>query len=302
MSDGRARKRLLTGLSSFLLLIFLAFGFQNGWFRPVESQDLILTENLLNPADGLRLHMIDVGQGQAMLLTCNGEAAMVDTGLYATRDTVAEYVRAQGASHLKYVFITHPHSDHCGGAKTVFAKLDVSTLVTYDGADREAALLTAGEWVGASKAEIDFTSAGREYSLGNAKITVLWPAEGEESDNKNELSLVLRVEYSGVTFLLTGDCGQKAERRLVPLGTVNVLQVGHHGSNDATSEALLEDITPDYALISCGKNNDYGHPHQKVLGRLKAADVKVYRTDENGTVVAAVEQGKVKITVQREET
>lgn len=243
---------------------------------------------LAGDASGLTLHMVDVGQGLGMLLQCDGESAVYDTGTPSAAEDFASYVLENAPDGVTYVFLSHPHQDHCGGAKTLFSAVEAETLVISDCGDREAALLQAGEWLGASSASIDFTETGREYTLGGAEITVLHPDTTFESDNYNEWSLVLQVEYAGKTLLLTGDQEQKVEKTLIPLELVDVLQVGHHGSNTSSGAAFLENIAPDVALISVGADNSYGHPHQKTLQRLRETDAEIYRTDLNGNILVEI--------------
>jgi competence protein ComEC len=162
----------------------------------------------------------------------------------------------------------------------------------------EAALTTAGDWVGNTATQIAVTGAGRQYMLGDAVITVLHPEQGNGIDDMNDLSLVLLVEYGGRRLLITGDLTENEEPNLPAIGPVDVLQVAHHGSNGSSSQAFLQKITPDYALISCGKNNDYGHPHADVLSRLQALGAQIYRTDRDGTVVVRVNEGEISVKIE----
>lgn len=256
---------------------------------------------LAGDASGLKLHMVDVGQGLGMLLQCDGESAVYDTGTASAAEDFASYVLENAPDGVNFVFLSHPHQDHCGGAKELFSSVEAETLVISDCGDREAALLQAGEWLGASSASIDFTETGREYTLGGAEITVLHPDTSFESDNYNEWSLVLQVEYAGKTLLLTGDQEQKVEKTLIPLERVDVLQVGHHGSNTSSGQAFLENIAPDVALISVGADNSYGHPHQKALQRLRETGAEIYRTDLNGNILVEITpSGTVSVKTEKD--
>jgi len=287
-------RRLLGGALAACLLLLLSIAVRQGalWdlareFVPAPTQQA-----------GLSLHMIDVGQGQALLLTCGGKSAMVDTGLPGTSDQVVNYLWRQGVRRLDYLFVTHPHSDHCGGAKDVVERIGTEVLIIPEYLSQEAALATAGDWVGRTDTPIDITCAGREYALGDATITVLHPAAGNGIEDMNDLSLVLKVSYGGKTLLLTGDIGENVERQLPDMGHIDVLQVPHHGSYTSSSADFLQAISPDYALISCGRNNDYGHPHDVVLSRLEDAGAEIYRTDLQGTLVLQVSEGQISIKIE----
>ena len=275
------------------LLLLLTAAVKTGLFRRYLPQNLLPAP--VEGQAGFALHMIDVGQGQALLLTCGGESAMVDTGLPGTAGQVSDYLWRQGIRSLKYLFVTHPHSDHCGGARTVLEDVGAETLVIPEYLSPEAALATAGDWVGNTDTKIAVTHTGQQFQLGDAVLSVLHPAEGNGIEDMNDLSLVLLVEYSGKRLLLTGDISQEVELQLPDMGPVDVLQVSHHGSGGSSCEAFLENLLPRYALISCGKNNDYGHPHDSVLERLEDVGAVIHRTDREGTLVVTIREGQIAV-------
>lgn len=276
---------IFTAAAALALALLAAAGYVGEWLRPRREA---FPDGVPAEETGLTLYMADVGQGLAMLLQCGGESAVIDTGPPGTAEEFAREVSVRAPEGLKYVFLTHPHQDHCGGAQALFSAVEAETLVISDCGDREAALIQAGDWLGASDAQIDFTSAGREYTLGGAKLTVLHPAPGFEGDDANEWSLVIRAEYAGTALLFTGDQVQQVENSLIPLERVDILQVGHHGSNTSSGAAFLENIAPDLALISVGADNSYGHPHKKVLQRLRETGAELLRTDQCGAITVTV--------------
>ena len=278
------------------LLLLLTAAVKTGLFRRYLPQDLLPAP--VEGQAGFALHMLDVGQGQALLLTCGGESAMVDAGLPESGGKITEYLREQGVRQLKYLFVTHPHSDHCGSAQRVLARVPTETLVVPQYLSVQDALVSAGEWVGATDTAIAVTHTGQTFSLGEAVITVLHPADGNGIEDMNDLSLVLLVEYAGKRLLLTGDISREVELSLLPIGSVDVLQVAHHGSGGSSCTEFLADTAPDVALISCGRNNDYGHPHDSVLERLEDVGAQIHRTDREGTLVVRIREGK--ITVENE--
>lgn len=282
-------RRLLGGLLAACLLLLLAVALSQGALAD------LLPSPIRNQA-GFALHMIDVGQGQALLLTCGGKAAMVDTGLPDTSRQVTDYLLKQGVRQLDYLFITHPHSDHFGGARRVVETLGADVLIIPEYLSEEAALTTAGDWVGNTATPISVTQAGKQYALGEATITVLHPQAGNDIADMNDLSLVLLVEYAGRRILLTGDLTENVEPALLPIGPVDVLQVAHHGSYTSSTQAFLEDVRPKYALISCGKNNEYGHPHNVVIARLEDVGAQIRRTDEEGTLLVRIVEGQIAVT------
>ena len=286
---GRLWRRLLGGLLAACLLLLLAAALKQG-----ALADLL--RRPLKHEAGFAMHMIDVGQGQALLLTCGGQTAMVDAGPADTSRQVVDHLLKEGVRRLDYLFVTHPHSDHFGGVKRVLETVGADVLIIPEYLSEEAALTTAGDWIGKTATQIAVTHTNDRYTLGDAVITVLHPEAGNGIDDMNDLSLVLLVEYAGRRLLITGDLTEQEESSLPAIGPVDVLQVAHHGSYTSSTKAFLEDVRPRYALISCGKNNEYGHPHNVVIARLEDVGARIYRTDEDGTLLVRILEGQIAVT------
>ena len=238
------------------------------------------------PMDGLYVHYIDVGQGDCELICCDGEYMLIDAGVPDAGDTVVEYLKNHSIDKLTYLVCTHPHADHCGGLDAVVENVEVETVFTspYIGENKsyeyfENAVYAAG---------LDFTvpELGEVFYLGEAKFRFLGPLEDYE--NVNDDSLVMRLEYGDTSFLFTGDMTSNAEHDLLDEGLkvdCDVLKVGHHGSSGSSCYQFLYEASPTIGVISCAVGNDYGHPHKETISRLSDAEVTVYRTDLDGTVI-----------------
>ena len=238
------------------------------------------------PMDGLYVHYIDVGQGDCELICCDGEYMLIDAGVPDAGDTVVEYLKNHSIDKLTYLVCTHPHADHCGGLDAVVESIEVETVFTspYIGENKsyeyfENAVYAAG---------LDFTvpELGEVFYLGEAKFRFLGPLEDYE--NVNDDSLVMRLEYGDTSFLFTGDMTSNAEHDLLDEGLkvdCDVLKVGHHGSSGSSCYQFLYEASPTIGVISCAVGNDYGHPHKETISRLSDAEVTVYRTDLDGTVI-----------------
>ena len=244
-------------------------------------------KNTVNvPMDGLYVHYIDVGQGDSELVCCNGEYMLIDAGEPDASDAVLEYLDRHGIDKLDYLVCTHSHSDHCGGLDAVVESLEVGTVFTSPYAGDSPSYEIFTDAVYDAGLELTVPELGESYRLGEASFSFIGPVE--DYDNTNDDSLVLRLEYGDTSFLFTGDMTAKAEKDLINDGAslrCDVLKVGHHGSSGSSCYQFLYEAQPGIGVISCEKGNSYGHPHEETLSRLDDADVTVYRTDLEGSIV-----------------
>ena len=231
------------------------------------------------------MHFIDVGQALSVLVECDGQYMLYDGGNVDDGSLIVSYLQSQGVEQLEYVFCSHAHEDHVGGlaaALAYFPAYHVYSPVT------EASTKCFKDFVKYTQQQglqVEVPAVGTTWPLGGATVTMVGPV-AQYSDT-NDTSIVLRIEYGSTSFLLTGDMEKTAETDLVNSGVnlrADVLQVGHHGSSTSTGYLFLNSVLPEMAVISCGVNNKYGHPHEETLSILRDAGVNVYRTDLQGTI------------------
>ena len=252
------------------------------------------------PPGELEVHFIDVGQGDAVLLRCDGDSALVDAGTPDCRESLLEYLQEQRLEEPKYVFASHPHADHIGSMAAVIDAFGCQTFVMPDMVSYTRAFETMLDSVERCGAETRLGQAGDTFELGQAQLELLWPAKGYEADDANNISLVIRVTYGPYSFLLTGDAETPVEKEFASSAApVTVLKAGHHGSKTSSSKTLLDVIQPEYCVVSVGAGNSYGHPSQEVLDRLERMGCQIYRTDLQGTVVVRVEEGQLYVDTAR---
>lgn len=259
-------------------------------------------------AGRLALHFVDVGQGDAVVLTTpRGRHVLVDagprsTGFDAGRSRVLPVLRQVGAGSVDVLYLSHAHLDHVGGAAAILDAVPVGTVVepAFPGAD--SAYLDLLDAVARSGAAWDAGRGGESLEIDSVRIDVVhpdtaWPAWGLDV---NDGSLVLLVRYRDFRALLAGDAGVAVESTLTGrLGPVDVLKVGHHGSRTSTGAAWLGELTPRVAVISAGDGNRYGHPAPETVARLQQYGAQVWRTDIDGTVSVVTDGTTLDVSARR---
>lgn len=249
------------------------------------------------------VHFIDVGQGDATLVTCGGHAMLIDTGDDTKGTAIQNYLQKQMITKLDYLILTHPDADHIGGAPVIITKFDISNVFVSNFEKDNLTYRKLIQSLDDKHISPMTPSVNSVYSLGSASITILAP--GKEYDNPNDASIALLLKNGTRSFLFTGDAGENAEKDILKTNIdirADVYKVGHHGSKYSTSKDFLMAIDPFYAVISCGEGNSYGHPHAETLNTLRANGVMVYRTDEEGTIIATTDGRSVSFNVPASES
>lgn len=245
------------------------------------------------------IHYIDVGQADAALVLCDGAAMLIDGGNKADSGLIYAYLKAHNVTALDYIVCTHPHEDHAGG---LAAALNVaSAAVAYAPLedDTNDSFRDFRRYLAKQGVEITVPNAGDTFSLGSASVTVAGPVGTGADGNVNNTSIVLRIVYGETSFLFTGDAEREEELAILEAGyeiQSTVLKVAHHGGASSTTYPFLREAAPEYAVISVGEGNLYGHPAEAVMSRLQDADVTVYRTDRQGTVICRSDGKTVSFT------
>lgn len=240
------------------------------------------------------IHFIDVGQADSALVTCDGHSMLIDGGNADDSNLVYSVLQRETDGHLDYVVGTHAHEDHIGGLSGAFeadtADVTFCPVTEYDSKAFRNFKTRADERGGG----ITIPAVGDTFTLGEASVTVV--AVNSVPEDTNNTSIVIRIVYGNTSFLFTGDAEQETEEKILESGQnieSTVLKVGHHGSSTSTSQAFLDAVSPTYAVISCGKDNSYGHPHSETLAKLASAGVEVLRTDELGDIYCTSDGSEV---------
>lgn len=248
---------------------------------------------------GFQVYFIDVGQADAALVVCEGKTMLIDGGNADDSNLMYAFLKNKGISHLDYVIATHAHEDHVGGLAGALNYATVGTVYCPATSYNSNAFRNFAKGVQNQGKSITVPTTSTRFSLGGAECTVL--AVNTTADTNNS-SIVLRVVYGNTSFLFTGDAEREVEQAMINRGvplSATVLKVGHHGSSTSSSYQFIWNVMPDYAVISCGKGNSYGHPHDEVLSRLQNADVHLFRTDMQGDITCTSDGHSVRFSVSR---
>lgn len=278
----------IIGIAVFLAVAAVSYFYSNYGAKPA-------------PVDAdTYIDFIDCGQGDSTLIKSGIEVMLIDATTREDAQKVVDHLKERGVDRINHFVLTHPHEDHIGGAQLVLESFEVDNIYmkrpTAGTEPTTSVYLNLLKNIAALGKKVTALEAGDTFICGSIDFTVLGPVK--EYEDMNDQSLVLRGVYRNVSFLFTGDMEASAEKDLVDeygyLLNSTVLKVGHHGSSGSSSNELLNAVAPEYAVISCGVGNSYGHPHTETLDRINALKISCYRTDKQGTVTFSTDGKNIK--------
>lgn len=247
-----------------------------------STEDVISIETTNISGENLKIYFIDVGQADATLLVSNNQTMLIDAGNNEDGNLIVDFIKSLGISKLDYVIGTHAHEDHIGGLDNVINQLEIGNILLSPVTSNTKTYESVLDAIELKKLEITVPKIGDKFVVGNTESTIL-SVSGDENEINNS-SIVLRTEFYNNSFIFMGDLESNYEKNIIWPKTT-VLKVGHHGSESSSCNYFLNQVKPEYSIISVGKNNTYNHPSSLTLNRLRNINSQVYRTDEMGTIV-----------------
>ncbi len=256
---------------------------------------------------GLRVHILDVGQADCILIQGPEKVLVIDGGESGDASTIIQYLQKQGVERIDYYLNTHPHSDHYGGITQVMQAIPTGEFFHHPVPEEHTPTTRSYQkliqYLLDSKTKTTALDPGDTLDLGGgAVLTILAPLEGYEDMNNN--SLVGRLTFGERAFLFTGDAEKKSEKAILESGvelSADVYSIPHHGSNTGMTQKFLDQVKPQYATISVGKDNDYGHPHRDTIQRLSEGEIPCLRTDLLGNIVFETDGKTLSLSTDRGE-
>ncbi len=304
LSKRQKKKRIKYALTVLAAAVCLVVGVVGDWDK--IGDDLGLSQPSVTAEGELEVHFIDVGNADCILVRQEDKTMLIDAGERKSKTVVQQYLQTYGVEKFDLVIATHPHADHIGGMAYILENYPVERFVmSY--MDEEHTPTTASyenmlEALIEKNIPVDEAVPGAVYELGTARLQILAPYEPDA--DANNISVVTRLTFGDKAFLFTGDAETSVEKQLISGDyslKADVLKLGHHGSNTSNSTAFLRQVAPDFAVITCGENNEYGHPHQEVVDRLTRQEMTVYRADVDGHIVFTTDGATLSVSTRKEE-
>lgn len=278
-----------------------------------KSEPEQIVSNFIEKDADLAVYYFDVGQGDSSLIKYKNKTVLIDAGEKDMGGTVVGYLNSLGIERLDYIIATHPHSDHIGGLPEVISSFEIGTVIAPRVSDEMTpttkvyerfltALSEKGLRLTAAKTGTVYSLADESLENDNTAFEIIAPVK-DDYDDLNDWSVGIRLVHGETAFIFTGDAEKGAEKDMVESGaelSADVLKTPHHGSGTSSSKAFLEAVDPSIAIISCGDDNSYGHPHAETLDKFKEYGIKYHRTDGCGTVTVYSDGESIKVVTEKE--
>lgn len=289
MAQKKKGKKAASSISSVLgILVVLVYYFLGGGYDTTETvqneynhKTEVEVSDTTNVSSELEIYFFDVGQADAILVSNNGEYMLIDAGNNKDGKLLVEELKSLGVTTIDYLVGTHPHEDHIGGFDDVILAFDIENIYMPKRQATSKTFEDVLDAISTKKLKVTTPKVASVFYVGEAACEIL--SVESDAEDTNDSSIVIEMTFGTNKYLFTGDITETIESG-VEWEDIDVLKVAHHGSRYSSSKEFLEETAPEFIVISCGKGNDYGHPHNEALNRLQNTGAEIYRTDKNGTI------------------
>ncbi len=253
-------------------------------YENVINVDTVITEEFIVEKDRLNIYFFDVGQADSSLIVYNDKAMLIDAGNVEDGDEILEGLKMLGIKDLDYVIGTHIHEDHVGGLYKIVDGIDIGKLyLPYNESSTTSYYKKLLKSVQEKDMSINEAEVGDEIKLTDDISAQIMAVDNSQPEDENDASIVVMIKYQDMEYLFMADATTEVEGKR-EWEDIDVLRVGHHGSNTSSSEKFLKQVKPEISIISVGKDNSYGLPKDKIIKRLNSIGSNIYRTDKVGTI------------------
>lgn len=253
----------------------------------------------------LKVTYLNVGQGDSELVEVNGKTMLIDAGPNSNANELVKDLKERGIKTIDIAIATHPHEDHIGGMDEVLENFDVKSFYAPKVAHTTKTYENMLKAVKNEGIKLKQIKKGTKLSLGKDVLIKVYTPVKSNYDDLNNYSPIMKMTYGKTSFMFTGDAEKEAEQEALKKNKnlkADVLKLGHHGSNSSTTEPFLKAVDPSIAIVSCAKNNKYGHPHKETMTKLKNSKVKVYETFKDGDITITSNGKSLGVALQSENT
>ena len=247
----------------------------------IKTSKKITSEFVSNDQTSLRLYFFDVGQADSILIQNNNKNMLIDAGNNEDGEILVSNLKILGIEKIDYLVGTHPHEDHIGGMDDIINNFEIGKIYMPRVSTNTKTFEDVIDAAKNKNLQIEAPKIEDKFTIGNANCNILYV--GDNKENLNLSSIIIKMEYNNLSYLFTGDIEADIENK-IDFGKINILKVAHHGSDTSSSKKFVNETAPEIAIISVGKDNSYGHPSNEIVKRYEKVGSKIYRTDEVGNI------------------
>lgn len=304
----RKIKRIIVELIVTILLAAVGYVYDTYIAENSLIREYILGEqieykeqNVIKNLDNLKITFVDVGQADCILVSQNNEHTLIDAGNNEDGKLLVEYFKNQGITEFKYVFGTHAHEDHIGGMDDIIRNFKIGHFYMPDSPTTTKTYEDILDSLLEKRKPYEIPKVDKTYRMQDIDFKILYV--GENAEDLNDSSIVIKMTYLNTSYLFTGDATSKVEKLILDKDLKSdVLKVGHHGSQYSSTEEFLNVVRPQYSIISVGKGNVYDHPKDITIKKLKKINSKIYRTDQKGSIILTSDGNAISIDFEKTNT